>query len=164
MAEFISQSEPVQPPSIDVTKPRQKSDPQLYMNNERNVFITVITGCIILLMSVYIPLVLPSDTTRWIGVFLALLALCTLFMGIYTHKRNLDAFEANEQDYLDWNKSSILVYSIGGGLMIISAMVLYDLYWNASKTGKSPVEDILDDVKSVGSMKSVSSSKSGKSD
>ena len=163
MAEFISQSEPVTPPSIDVTKPQQKTDPHLYMSNERNMYQTLLTGCVILVLSIYLPLVLPSDSSKWAAVALCITAIATLFMGLYTFKRNIDAFESNEQDYIDWNKSSTIMYSIGSVLLITSSMVLYELYWNANgkkSTDSSPID--LDDTKSVGSVFSAGSRRSSK--
>ena len=168
MAEFISQSEPVTPPSIpEVTKPKAKSDPQLYMNNDRNVYQTLFTGCIVLLMSLYIPSVLPSDSSKWIAVCLAVAAMMILFLAIYVYKRNNDAFDSNEQEYIDWSKESTIIYIIGSVLLIVSSMVLYELYWNASNakgtSTSTPVSDALDEIRSVGSERSIGSRSSRRS-
>lgn len=162
MAEFISQSEPVTPPSItEVTKPKSKRDPNLYMNNERNMYQTVFTGCVVLLMSLYIPSVLPSDSSKWMAVGLAITSIITLFLSLYLYKRNIEAFEANEQEYIDWKQSSIMIYCIVSALLIVSSMVLYELYWNAADNRKgNPVNDTLDEIRSIGSERSFKSSSS----
>lgn len=160
MSEFIAQSEPVAPPSMpQITEPKQKLDPQLFMDNERNTYQTILAASIVLGLGVYLPLVMPSDTMRWVGVLLCIAAMFILFTGLYTFKRNLDSFNRNEQNFIDWNTSTMMIYSIGSIMSIVSAMVVYEMYWNA--TPKSPTPpSVPDDVKSVGSVKSSGSVKS----
>ena len=168
MAEFISQSEPMTPPSImpQITQSKTRSDPSLYMNNERNAFHGILLGAIILVLSIYLPLVMSSDSMKWVSLGLSMISLLTLFTTLYSFKRNLDALNFNEQEFIDWSQSSTLLYTIGGSLSVVSMMIMYELYWNASNSSKSkthpkPIMD--DDVKSVGSVRSIKSTKSGRS-
>lgn len=166
MAEFISQSIPMTPPSIEtpeITKPKNKSDPHYFMNNERNMWVSLFVGCIVLLMSTFLPVQFANAPMfKWVGVVLSLLASVIFGTGLYNYKRNLDAGELNEEEYVDWLKASPLLYAIGGVLFILSAMVVYELYWNATRASKSsePAVSALDDMQSVKSFGSVKSGKS----
>lgn len=164
MAEFMTQSEPVTPPSIPQITQKKESDPTLHMNNESNTFQGMLVGCVMLVVSIYLPLVMSSDSMKWVAVALASCATFTLIMVLYTYKRNSDAFEQGEQGYIDWKKSSYFVYTLGGILSIVCTIVLYELYWNASnvsktQTSKSIVDDDVFSVKSGKSARSVQSAK-----
>lgn len=153
MAEFIAQSEPIVPPSIpQVTQPSVKIDPALYISNESNTLQAFLLGCIALVMSLYLPNVLESDSIKWLGIALSVAAICTFVFGLYSFKRNVDAMNQNEQEYIDWKKSSMLMYVIGGALSITACMVLYETYWTVSSS-KPDVSDTI----SVASFKSVKS-------
>ena len=166
MADFISQSIPITPPSIEtpeITQPKNKSDPQYFMNNERNVWLSIFVGCAILVMATFIPLQFANvPMFNWVGVVLSLIASVVFGSALYNYKRNLDAGEINEEAYIDWSKSSMLIYTVGGVLFIVTSMVMYELYWNASRSspGKIPEPIIEDDVRSVKSFGSVKSAKS----
>lgn len=183
MSEFTVQSEPVIPQSVtplpsppsqnvvshltapNVTKPQNKGDPQLYMNNERNTFQAIITACVILLLGIYIPLVIDNKSVKWMGILLCLCSLSIVFVALYTYKRNITMFEKNEQNYIDWDIASFLIYSVGGILMITSSIITYEMYWNIagnntqsspSARNNTPIQDDLSSVggRSVGSVKS----------
>lgn len=158
MAEFISQSEPMLPPSIpQVAKPSVKTDPALYISNESNTLQAFLLGCIVLVMSMYLPNILESYSIKLLGVALSVAAICTFVFGLYSFKRNVEAMNQNEQEFIDWKKSTMLMYAIGGALTITACMVLYEMYWNISSSSSSDVSDTM----SVVSVKSKRSMKSG---
>ena len=74
-------------------------------------------------------------------------------------------FEKNEQNYIDWDVASFLIYSVGGIIMIASSMITYEMYWNISgnntqqKITNIPIQDDLSSV-GGGSVRSIKSSRS----
>jgi len=161
MSEFLSQSNPVVPPSIEVSEPKVKSEPTLYMNNERNMLMGILISSVILFISLYLPSIVQSfvqsNSLKHVSISLCFISLIILFYSLFVYKRNIDAFKSNEQEYINHDKTSMLMYIIGAALMIIITVVLYEMYWNVSQTNtKQPVKpelsDFLDDAKSVGSI------------
>ena len=182
MSEFTAQSEPIIPQSVtplpppsqptesplvtpNITKPQNKGDPQLYMNNERNTFQAILTACVILLLGIYIPLFIDNQSIKWMGLLLCLSSLSIVFVALYTYKRNITMFEKNEQNYIDSDLASYLIYSVGGIIMIASSMITYEMYWNISgnntqqKITNIPIQDDLSSV-GGGSVRSIKSSRS----
>ena len=135
------------------------------MNNERNTFQAILTACVILLLGIYIPLVIDNQSIKWMGLLLCLCSLSIVFVALYTYKRNVTMFEKNEQNYIDWDVFSFLIYSVGGIIMIAASMITYEMYWNISgkdtqpKVVNTPIQDDLSSVGggSAGSVKSLRS-------
>ncbi len=133
-----SQSEPTMPstkdPQINISKPKgPRADAELYMKNEHNTYVSILTGCILLIMSIYLPIVMQSPSLKWAALGLSVSAFVIIIQSLIAYKRNFEAFESNEQKYIEWGTSHIFLYFIGSVMLITSLMISYELYWNASR-------------------------------
>lgn len=149
------QSEPMQAPMqapmqpsntnnvVSVTKPNSpRANPQLYLHNENNFYQIVMSSCVLVAMAVALPLLMPTSTMKWLSVSIAFAAFSMLMQGIMSYKRNFDAFEKNEEEFINWNSSNMFLYSVGATCLIAAIVVVYELYWNASPAVESNAPEV----------------------
>ena len=98
------------------------------MNNENNIYMAIFTGCIMIILSFYVTKELKTKNAKNIALALLACAISVIIYGVVTYKRNFEAFEMNEQEYIDWDASRLFVYGISGIILIVSMMLAYENY------------------------------------
>ena len=107
------------PPSIDVTEQKSKSNPSLHMYNEQNMFVGLITFCLVLMLSLYLQTIMDSTSMKQLSMGLCISGLFLLFYVLFVYKRNIDSFKNNEEEYINHEKTSVVMYCIMSALMVI---------------------------------------------
>ena len=122
----------------NISKPNgPRAGVHLYMSNERNVFISIFIGCILLMLAFYLSREMDSPSKKWMAFTLSSCAIATVIYGLVVYKRNFEAFEANQQEHINWYNSQMFIYGLSGLLIVVALFVTHELYWKASQSNTS---------------------------
>ena len=122
----------------NISKPNgPRAGVHLYMSNERNVFISILIACILLMLSFYLSREMNSSSKKWMAFTLSFCAIAVVIYGLIIYKRNFEAFEENQQEHINWYNSKMFIYGLSGLLIVVALFVTHELYWKASQSNTS---------------------------